>query len=142
MIRNVSSLTGLRGLKEHMPIKPMPSSWSLDGMSSNAKTVFISSLIFFLSCSVVGCSATQKTTTTARSTWEQLLLSQSLQRSLSSATMPLKPGVSVGVEAVGLTGDKDFARGLVIRVVARKGATCWSRGSHLPHTHYSSRIRN
>ena len=68
-----------------------------------------------------GCSATQNTTTTARSTWEQLLLSQSLQRTLGSATIPLKPGETVNVEAIGLTGDKDFARELVVGWLRQKG---------------------
>ena len=87
--------------------------------TSRAWKLVIAVLIFGFG--LAGCSATKNTTATARSTWEQLLLSQSLQRSLSSATMPLKPGVSVGVEAVGLTGDKDFARDLVSGWLREKG---------------------
>ena len=77
--------------------------------------------VLIFGCGLTGCSATKNTTATARSTWEQLLLSQSLERTLHSATIPLKPGVSVGVEAVGLTGDKDFARDLVAGWLREKG---------------------
>jgi len=82
---------------------------------------FCIAVLIFIGFVLVGCSGTQKRTTTARSTLEQLLLSQSLQRSLNSATIPLHPGVSVGVEAVGLTSDKSFARDLVRGWLQEKG---------------------
>lgn len=92
---------------------------TLDWTHSTTWKLVIAVLIFGFG--LAGCSATQRTTTTARSTWEQLLLSQSLQRTLNSAKIPLNPGVTVGIEAVGLTGDKDFARDLVAGWLREKG---------------------
>ena len=100
---------------------------ALNGLSNCSpatvrKKWFLHSLVLVLiSILLSGCSQTQNTTTTARSTWEQLLLSQSLQRSLSSATIPLNPGETVAVEAVGLTGDKDFAQSMVVSWLRQQG---------------------
>jgi len=68
-----------------------------------------------------GCSSSPQTTNTPRSTLEQLLLSQSLERTLRAASIPFVPGESVSVEAVGLTGDKDFAKELVVHWLRQKG---------------------
>jgi hypothetical protein len=68
-----------------------------------------------------GCSSSPKTTDTARSTMEQLLLSQALDRSLVDARMPFAPGESVAVEAVGLTGDTGYAKSIVEEWLRKKG---------------------
>ena len=68
-----------------------------------------------------GCSTSPKTTDTPRSTMEQLLLSQSLERTLSSASIPFSPGEPVSVEAVGLTDDKEFAKSIVEEWLRKKG---------------------
>jgi hypothetical protein len=59
---------------------------------------------------IAGCSASTQITHTPRSTIEQRLLVQSLDRSLQKLdTQPLQ-GKTVGVEFYGLTPDKDFAK--------------------------------
>lgn len=78
-------------------------------------------LVVLMSFGYSGCAGTKQTTNTGRSTWEQLLLSESLHRTLHSATIPLNPGESVSVEAVGLTDDKGFAKELVVQWLREKG---------------------
>ena len=78
-------------------------------------------LVILIGISFSGCAGTRQTTNTGRSTWEQLLLSQSLQRALYPANVPLSLGESVSVEAVGLTDDKDFAKELVVQWLREKG---------------------
>lgn len=92
-------------------------------LSENLTNKWIPWIAFVLSMTFAlwGCSAAQKTTVTPRSAWEQLLLTQSLERTLGSATIPLHPGESVSVEATGLTGDKDFAREFVVGWLRQKG---------------------
>lgn len=97
--------------------------------SSQSFLFVVSKITWFLSVAFValmgfsftGCAGTTQTTNTSRSTWEQLLLTQSFQRTLRSATIPLDPGASVSVEAVGLTADKDFAKNLLEQWLRQKG---------------------
>ena len=68
-----------------------------------------------------GCASTYETTNTARSPTEQLLLTQSLQRGLIDAVLPIPPGQSVAVETVGLTTDHVFVTALIERWLSREG---------------------
>ena len=68
-----------------------------------------------------GCTTSPKTTDTARSTMEQLLLAQALERTLVDARMPIDPAESVAVEAVGLTGDAGYAKSIVEEWLRKKG---------------------
>jgi hypothetical protein len=68
-----------------------------------------------------GCTTSPKTTDTARSTLEQLLLAQALERTLVDARMPIDPAESVAVEAVGLTGDAGYAKSIVEEWLRKKG---------------------
>ncbi len=70
---------------------------------------------------LTGCTTSPKTTDTARSTLEQLLLSQALERTLVDARMPIDPAESVAVEAVGLTGDAEYAKSIVEEWLRKKG---------------------
>lgn len=71
--------------------------------------------------SLSGCSSTFESTKTSRSSIEQLLLSQSLQRSLTDAVLPIPPGQSVAVETVGLTADQAFVTALIEKWLSREG---------------------
>lgn len=66
------------------------------------------------SLTAVGCTVTRDVTNTARTPVEQLLISHSIQRSLTEATVPIPPGETVVVETNGLTADQSFA-GTVIK---------------------------
>jgi hypothetical protein len=68
-----------------------------------------------------GCTTSPKTTDSARSTMEQLLLAQALERTLVDARMPIDPAESVAVEAVGLTGDSGYAKSIVEEWLRKKG---------------------
>ena len=70
---------------------------------------------------LTGCTTSPKTTDTARSTLEQLLLAQALERTLVDARMPIDPAESVAVEAVGLTGDTGYAKSIVEEWLRKKG---------------------
>ncbi|MGH7165549.1 MAG: hypothetical protein ACREIS_08510 [Nitrospiraceae bacterium] len=74
-----------------------------------------------LSLSFVGCSLTSETTKSGRAPIEQLLLTQSLARGLIDAVLPVRPGQSVVVEAVGLTGDQAFAGAMIEKWLVREG---------------------
>lgn len=74
-----------------------------------------------LSWSLAGCSLNYETTKSARSPLEQLLMTQSLQRGLVEAVPPVRPGQSIAVEAVGLTGDQAFVVSQVEKWLAREG---------------------
>jgi hypothetical protein len=71
--------------------------------------------------SLGGCSLTYETTKSARSPVEQLLMTQSLQRTLSDAVAPAYLRQPIVVEAVGLTGDNAFVAGLVEQWLSREG---------------------
>jgi len=71
--------------------------------------------------SLSGCSSTHDVTKTPRSPTEQLLLTQSLQRGLVDAMLPIPPGQSVAVETVGLTADQAFVTALIEKWLSRQG---------------------
>ena len=70
---------------------------------------------------VAGCAATRETTKSPRSPVEQLLLTQSLQRGLAEASLPLDPKDTVFVETIGLTADQAFAAAVVTSWVGQQG---------------------
>lgn len=67
------------------------------------------------------CAVSHLVTQTPRTPVEQLLLAQSIERSLSSASIPLRQGETVALETFGLTGDKDFAQAIVSGWLGRQG---------------------
>ena len=80
-------------------------------------------LLAMLSLGVVltGCSLSYESTKTPRAPSEQLLLAQSLRRSLVDAAVPLRPGQTIAVETVGLTADQAFVNGLIEKWLSRGG---------------------
>jgi len=68
-----------------------------------------------------GCSPTYESTKTPRTPTEQLLLTQSLQRTLIEAEVPISPGQTVAVETVGLTADQAFVTAFIEKCLAREG---------------------
>ena len=71
--------------------------------------------------SLSGCSPTYESTKTPRTPTEQLLLTQSLQRTLIEAEAPIAPGQTVAVETVGLTADQAFVTAFIEKWLAREG---------------------
>ena len=68
-----------------------------------------------------GCSLTFEATKTPRSPTEQLLLAESLQRSLVDTIALIPSGQAVGVETVGLTADQAFVTARIERWLSREG---------------------
>ena len=65
---------------------------------------------------MVGCSTTQKITSSVRTSTEQLLISEALKRSLpkqANAPLPIPQGSVVKLDVIGLTTDKDIVKGAV-----------------------------
>ena len=79
---------------------------------------FLAVLIWGLG--LLGCS-TYESTKTPRTPTEQLILAQSLQRTLVDALLPIPPGQSVAVETVGLTADQAFVTAFVEKWLSREG---------------------
>lgn len=71
--------------------------------------------------SLSGCPATYESTKTPRTPTEQLLLTQSLQRTLVDAVLPIPREQSVAVEAVGLTADQALVTAFVEKWLSREG---------------------
>jgi hypothetical protein len=71
--------------------------------------------------SLSGCSSTYEATKTPRSPTEQLLITQSLQRTLIDAEVPISPGQTVAVETVGLTTDQAFVTAFIEKWLSREG---------------------
>src|SRR5215472_4610314 len=69
--------------------------------------------------SLSGCSATYEATKTPRTPTEQLLLTQSLQRTLIEAEVPFSAGQTVAVETVGLTADQAFVTAFIEKQTGR-----------------------
>jgi hypothetical protein len=74
-----------------------------------------------LSVTQSACSLTYKNSNTPRTPIEQLLLSQSLERSLTDAIPPVLPGQAVVVEVGSLSADQAFAGSLIERWLVREG---------------------
>lgn len=73
---------------------------------------------------LVGCTTTQKITSSARTTTEQLLISEALKRSLpkqTNAPLPIPQGSVVKLDVIGLTGDKDIVKGAVAGWLGQHG---------------------
>ncbi len=92
---------------------------SLEGIGTTH--VFCVCIVFMVMVFVAGCAATRETTKSPRSPAEQLLLTQSLQRGLAEASLPLDPQDTVFVETIGLTADQGFAAALVTSWVGQQG---------------------
>ena len=71
-------------------------------------------IILALSVGLLGCSATRETSKSPRTTIEQLLISQSIDRALTVAPDFIAPKGSATVEVAGLNYDKRFAGDLVV----------------------------
>ena len=92
----------------------------MDAMNHwNGCAWFFTVLLCVLSLS--GCSPTYESTKTPRTPTEQLLLTQSLQRTLLEAEVPISPGQTVAVETVGLTADQAFVTAFIEKWLAREG---------------------
>jgi hypothetical protein len=74
-----------------------------------------------LSMLLTGCALSYETTKSPRSPGEQLLLTQSLKRSLAETVLPLRPGQTIAVETVGLTTDQAFVSSLIEKWLSRGG---------------------
>lgn len=70
---------------------------------------------------LAGCALSYESTKTPRAPNEQLLLAQSLRRSLVDAMLPLRPGQTIAVETVGLTADQAFVNALIEKWLSRMG---------------------
>jgi hypothetical protein len=71
--------------------------------------------------SVSACSTTRELSSTPRSPVEQLLITQSIVRSLDVVALPLLPGDTVALETVGMTDDKNFGRDVIAGWLGRRG---------------------
>ncbi|MDQ6735910.1 MAG: hypothetical protein M3Z35_17650 [Nitrospirota bacterium] len=74
-----------------------------------------------LSMVLSGCALSYETTKSPRAPSEQLLLTQSLKRSLVDAVLPLRAGQTIVVETVGLTTDQAFVSSLIEKWLSRGG---------------------
>ena len=82
------------------------------------------SFSFLIAMVLVGCTTTQKITSSTRTTTEQLLISEALKRSLpkqANAPLPIPQGSVVKLDVVGLTGDKDLVKGAVAGWLGQHG---------------------
>jgi hypothetical protein len=82
--------------------------------------------VWFLAVAMCGlilssCSSTHEATKTARTPTEQLLLTQSVQRGLTDAVLPIPPGQTIAVETVGLTADQAFVTALIEKWLSHEG---------------------
>jgi hypothetical protein len=87
--------------------------------SRNGCVWFLAALMCGLSLS--GCAAIYESTKTPRTPTEQLLLTQSLQRTLVDAVLPIPREQSVAVETVGLTADQALVTAFVEKWLSREG---------------------
>ncbi|HEU4685361.1 MAG TPA: hypothetical protein VFS39_12730 [Nitrospira sp.] len=77
---------------------------------------------------LAGCNMTTGLVSSPRTPVEQLLLTQSLLRSLDNVSLPLRPGESVAVETAwapthaDFAGDRLYAEAVLISWLARRGA--------------------
>ena len=72
-----------------------------------------------------GCAATREAGKPLRTAVQQLLLSQALQRTLQTVSLPLPDDAAIIVEAVGLTrdyaADQEYARQVIALHLAKQG---------------------
>lgn len=87
----------------------------------NFRWVTCAALGVVIAVALTGCSATRETTRTFRTSVEQLLISQSVERGLNAAADVLPPKRSVVVEVAGLTDDHQFAREIVVEWLRQQG---------------------
>ena len=86
-----------------------------------------------------GCgSLTREVSKSPRTAIEQILLAQSVQRSLADLSLPLPPQETMAVEAIGLTQDQEYVRQLVIERLGDLGYAVQkvddkTPASNLPH---------
>lgn len=86
---------------------------------------------------LAGCALSYESTKTPRAPSEQLLLAQSLRRSLIDAVLPLRSGQTIAVETVGLTADQAFANGLIEKWLSRGGLLLPKDGKRCsPRSHW------
>lgn len=86
------------------------------GLAATASALSVAALMFFSACNV-----SRDMTATARTPLEQLLLTQSLERSLDEIVLPIPAGASLTVEAAGLSQDTEYARQVVAEWLRGKG---------------------
>jgi len=80
---------------------------------------------------VSGCALSYETTKSPRAPSEQLLLAQSLRRSLVETVLPLGSGQTIAVETVGLTTDQAFVSRLIEKWLSRGGLLLPKDGKEL-----------
>ncbi len=78
-------------------------------------------LLFVLLSGQWGCSLTRESTDTLRSPMEQLLLSQSLERSFAETHIPFSPDTPVYLEANGYSSDTYVAKAAFQDWLSRQG---------------------
>jgi len=69
--------------------------------ATTEQALFMAVIGLGLSMVLSGCALSYETTKSPRAPSEQLLLTQSLKRSLIDAVLPLRPGQTIAVETVG-----------------------------------------
>lgn len=78
-------------------------------------------MLLMLLLLLAGCSVTREYSKSPRTSVEQLLLSQALERSLREVALPIPDGVPVLVETTTLTADQRFLEQVVSDRLARSG---------------------
>lgn len=86
---------------------------------------FASLVVVFSTLPLIGCTVSSRVTETPRTADEQLILDQSLERSLAGARIPIPPDRTVALETYGLSPDtlpdKGFVQAGLIRWLGRQG---------------------
>lgn len=78
-------------------------------------------LLVVVAALLAGCSTSRTFTGSPRTTIEQLLISQSIERSLADARLSLVPGTEVMVETATLSGDGAFANKVITGWLRKRG---------------------
>ena len=87
-------------------------------MSSTLKIIILyTATIVFL----MGCTATQRTTESSRTTVEQLLISEAINRSLPDRSLPIPIGSEIIVNTSGLTEDQTLLQQILIGWLGQQG---------------------
>ena len=93
--------------------------WDVRGMRSRA--VWAMCLLVVVGALVGGCSSTREVTKSPRGAIEQLLLSQSVERSLTHLSLSHFQGASVVLEAEGIAPDMAIIKALLREELGRQG---------------------